>query len=656
MTRRFRAPIALLLCLMGALLLAAPQAGAQEGFVAQIREVSFESGGLTRLVVSLAGPGVESVDLGSGDVTVTENGRPVGDVEVAEFHETGTRAVAVALLMDVSASTRGAPSEAAKQAARSFVLSLPPTVRVALIAFADEARLVQGFTTDRTQLLESISALTLSVGTALHDAVAIAADELTRQFNAQRNIVIFSDGFDVGSQTTLAEAVAAVERADAATTTVLLAGSQLDESSLRALADAEVGGEFVRVSDAAQLQAAFERLAQAITYQWTVTYPASDRESSDLDLGVTVNVGGVTLTDSSVVLNRRGAAGPAPLTPVEEKPLLGLFANNLGLIIGIAAAFIGVLMFLIVILQGPAGKTEERALQRRLRMYSRTERVKEKEKEERSGGALSGSAFGRKAVELVEKLPWSEKFTEKLQKEIDRAAWPLRSSEFILITMGGVLGGGLIGLLLFQRVYWGVMLAVVGGFIPRLLLARRIGKRTTDFLGQLPDTLQLLAGSLQAGYGFMQALDTVAREALPPTSSEFARVLAETRLGLPIERALEDMADRVGGDDFKWVVLAINIQRQVGGNLAQLLITVAETLRERERVRRQIKVLSAEGRLSAVVLIALPFLLFGYMTLVNPEYMGQLTKATIGKILIVVATVLIGVGALWMRKIIKIDV
>jgi tight adherence protein B len=211
-------------------------------------------------------------------------------------------------------------------------------------------------------------------------------------------------------------------------------------------------------------------------------------------------------------------------------------------------------------------------------------------------------------------------------------------------------------LLLFQRVYWGVMLAVVGGFIPRLLLARRIGKRTTDFLGQLPDTLQLLAGSLQAGYGFMQALDTVAREALPPTSSEFARVLAETRLGLPIERALEDMADRVGGDDFKWVVLAINIQRQVGGNLAQLLITVAETLRERERVRRQIKVLSAEGRLSAVVLIALPFLLFGYMTLVNPEYMGQLTKATIGKILIVVATVLIGVGALWMRKIIKIDV
>ena len=126
--------------------------------------------------------------------------------------------------------------------------------------------------------------------------------------------------------------------------------------------------------------------------------------------------------------------------------------------------------------------------------------------------------------------------------------------------------------------------------------------------------------------------------------------------GLSVFAHLEDMADRVGGEDFRWVVMAINIQRQVGGNLAQLLNTVAETLRERERVRRQIKVLSAEGKLSAYILVALPFGLFGYLMLVNPEYIGELTGSTFGRVLIVGALVLMGVGSVWMRKIIKIDV
>jgi len=125
---------------------------------------------------------------------------------------------------------------------------------------------------------------------------------------------------------------------------------------------------------------------------------------------------------------------------------------------------------------------------------------------------------------------------------------------------------------------------------------------------------------------------------------------------MPVEDALNSMAERVGGDDFRWVVLAINIQRQVGGNLAALLTTVSNTLREREMVRRQIKVLSAEGRLSAIILVALPFLLAGYISIVNPGYLQQLFHATVGKIMIVIGVVLMTIGIAWMRKIIKIDV
>jgi tight adherence protein B len=214
-----------------------------------------------------------------------------------------------------------------------------------------------------------------------------------------------------------------------------------------------------------------------------------------------------------------------------------------------------------------------------------------------------------------------------------------------------VLGFGLL-----NRWWAGIVLMVFGALAPRLALAQRYQKRSSAFLEQLPDTLQLLSGSLQAGYGFMQALDTVAKESNEPTSNEFARVLSEARLGMPLEDALDAMSERVGGEDFKWVVLAINIQRQVGGNLATLLNTVSQTLREREQVRRQIKVLSAEGRLSAVILVILPFALVGYLSLVNPNYLSSLTAETIGKIAIAFALVLIGIGIVWMRKIIKIDV
>ncbi|MFA5890208.1 MAG: type II secretion system F family protein, partial [Actinomycetota bacterium] len=190
----------------------------------------------------------------------------------------------------------------------------------------------------------------------------------------------------------------------------------------------------------------------------------------------------------------------------------------------------------------------------------------------------------------------------------------------------------------------------------RMVLARKIERRRSLFLAQLPDTLQLLAGSLQAGYGFMQGLDTLVQESSPPTSSEFGRVLTETRLGSPVDEALKAMADRLDSDDFRWVVLAINIQRQVGGNLAVLLQTVAGTLREREQVRRQIKVLSAEGRLSASILTVLPFLLAGYISLVNPGYITALVIEPIGRVMIAGALVMMGVGIAWMRKIVNIDV
>jgi tight adherence protein B len=165
-----------------------------------------------------------------------------------------------------------------------------------------------------------------------------------------------------------------------------------------------------------------------------------------------------------------------------------------------------------------------------------------------------------------------------------------------------------------------------------------------------------MASSLRAGHSFLQAIDTVSKEIQEPAASEFVRVVAEIRLGRPVEEALEAMADRVGSPDFRWAVLAVNIQREVGGNLAEILDTVADTLRERATMRRQVKVLTAEGRLSAYVLVALPFAIALYMTAVNPDYIGLLVTTTLGLFMLGTAAVLIIIGVFWMRKIVNIDV
>jgi len=197
---------------------------------------------------------------------------------------------------------------------------------------------------------------------------------------------------------------------------------------------------------------------------------------------------------------------------------------------------------------------------------------------------------------------------------------------------------------------------VLGLAAPWLFLSVRQSRREAAFLGQLPDTLQLLAGSLQAGYSLPQAMDSVIREAKPPIATEFNRALVETRLGLPAEEALDGIAARTHSRDFSWIVMAIRIQREVGGNLAELLGTVAETLRERERLHRQIRSLSAEGRLSAIILAALPFVFTGYLLIKQPDYLRPLYTNPYGIGLSFVGIVLLLVGVEWMRRAIKVEV
>ncbi len=204
----------------------------------------------------------------------------------------------------------------------------------------------------------------------------------------------------------------------------------------------------------------------------------------------------------------------------------------------------------------------------------------------------------------------------------------------------------------------GVLLAVVLAALAPLgtkgALAFRRGRRQSAFADQLDDSLQLMASSLRAGHSLLRAVDAVSTEAAAPTSEEFARIVNETRVGRDLADALDEVAERMASDDFRWVAQAIAIHREVGGNLAEVLDAVGHTIRERNAIRRQVKALSAEGKLSAIVLLALPFGVTTFLSMTNPGYLAKFTESLTGYIMLGVAGAMLLVGAFWLKKTVEI--
>jgi tight adherence protein B len=247
-------------------------------------------------------------------------------------------------------------------------------------------------------------------------------------------------------------------------------------------------------------------------------------------------------------------------------------------------------------------------------------------------------------------------FGESLDLRLEAAGVSLRSGEFVVASVVGGLIGAAVGSAVLSNPIMALGFAALCALLPSLVLRFSLNRRAEKLREQLPDVLTIMASSLRAGHSFLQSLDTVSKEITQPAKAEFQRVVAEVRLGRPVEDALEALADRVGSADFIWAVLAVNIQREVGGNLAEILDNVADTLRERATMRRQVQVLTTEGRLSAWVLTLLPFAIAGYMTLVNPEYIGLLVTNHVGWFMLGGAAGLMTLGIFWMRKIVNIDV
>jgi len=338
--------------------------------------------------------------------------------------------------------------------------------------------------------------------------------------------------------------------------------------------------------------------------------------------------------------------------------LSGIIGGPFLLILALVLLFAGLTVLMASVLgYFTRRQRPEEVIKRRLSIYTVGGRQPKRAFVEEQSTRFGESAVARSAVELAGRVVHRQGVDQVMNRRIEAAGLPLRTAEWMLLHIGVAVGIAVLCQLLsggsFPATVFGLGLGLAGPWVALSLLRDR---RQAQFLTQLPDTLQLIAGGLQAGYSVPQSLDSVVREGSPPMSVEFNRALVEGRLGVPIEDALEGIAARMSSKDFGWVVMAIRIQREVGGNLAELLMIVAETMRERDRLRRQVQALSAEGRLSGAVLILLPIGLLGFMLVAQPTYVGVLFTTPLGVLLLVLAGILILVGSFWISRLIKVEV
>ncbi|MBG6189177.1 tight adherence protein B [Arthrobacter sp. CAN_A212] len=255
-------------------------------------------------------------------------------------------------------------------------------------------------------------------------------------------------------------------------------------------------------------------------------------------------------------------------------------------------------------------------------------------------------------ISLVDRLLKRRNLMAGTAARLESAGVTIRPADFVVLTGIVTVLAACVGLILAGP-FFAIILAIAAPLLVKVTLGILTSRRQKQFAEQLDDTLQLLAGGLRAGHSLLRAIDAVSADSEAPTTEEFTRIINETRLGRDLGDALDDAADRMQSEDFSWVAQAIAIHREVGGNLATVLDQVGQTIRERNQIRRQVDTLSAEGKLSAYILMGLPFAMGAILMVVSPGYMDPMFQHPIGYLLIGVSLILLLVGGVWMKKVVS---
>ncbi len=627
------------LALLVALVLPGRRAEAQPGV--SIRDVDVSRFPIVRVVVSTP----QTVSLGTRNVRAIENGASVAVTDVSPLGRV-SGGVDAALAIDVSNSMRGDPLRTALAAAQTFVAGVPDSMPIGVVTFSDRPVVLSPLSDDRASVEDAVRSIgsSTSAGTAVYEAVAAAAGMFQGDASRQHNLVLVTDGRDTAGDLDLAGAVSAAKAAHMHVFTIGLAGPTTDETPLRALARA-TGGTYAAISQD-ELSSVYSGLAREFSGQYVVTY----RSKAPLGVEVTLSLQLPTGSTSAGFL-APGPTGQPNESAASSADGPGFWTEPIGMGVIGALTFSTVAGLGLSLAHGDARRRRERALRSRLASHVG----------EPGWTTDAGTAFGRAGLvpapvaQFADTVVGETAAGRRLARRLEHAGWSIKAGEFIAILVFAAVVLGVIGFVLAD-VIGAVAGVVVGALTPRLVLGNAVARRQAAIQAQLADTLMVIASSMRAGHSFLQSLDSASKEIDQPAAGEFGRVLQEIRLGRDTDAALEALVERVGSQDLEWAVTAIKIQRKIGGNLAEVLETVANTIRERDTLRRQMRVLSAEGRISAAVLSVLPVLIASYLMIVNPDYLRTLVTTTPGIIISVSAACLMAIGYVWMRKMVKLDV
>jgi tight adherence protein B len=572
----------------------------------------------------------------ASDIEVIESGESVS-VSSVETARSADRLTEIVYVLDIDSRTMvdGALRSVAAEIVDS-VNALPSDVEVALVTAGREAAIQTRLTTDRARFEVDLQAITADQGAALYDGIALAGEALSGDPGSVGSVILVSAGSDTASAGTIGAAKAALVQKGAQL--VWISQGQPD-SEIASIVDRSAGLNASSASVAANI--ASDRLL--VTY--TSAAETGDRTNATISL-------------ADEALSFSYPAGQLTTSTVQLEPTnsglasdLGFFGQPIVLYVSILLAFAAISTALWSLGSMFAGG--QSTLDKVLARYSDNDETLDEEDVQEM---LIQTALIRRAVDMTETFAERRGFLARIEDLLERANIPVRAGEalfclaaIVMVVMGLVFAAS-------GSAFFALIFGLIAGKIGYSTVGFLAKRRLKHFEAQLPDALQLLAGTLRAGYSLPQGLDAVSTEIADPMGQELRRAITETQLGREMEDALAGIAERLDSADFAWAVMAIGIQREVGGNLAELLLTVSETMIQRERLHREVNALTAEGRVSAGILSLMPPVLGLVMWVMNPAYIEVLFSRRIGWAMLGAAVVSGLVGLVWMKKVITIDV
>ncbi|MFL6049295.1 MAG: type II secretion system F family protein [Gaiellales bacterium] len=581
----------------------------------QVTGVSRVNGHTVRVIMRAPGDvtGLDvQAELGGRTARVTRL-RPLGP----------RRSLHLVFAVDTSTSMAGPPLAAAVAAGQRLLDAVGSTDQVGLVVFDGSARTVTPLTGNVQSVQAALSTLTTHQGTALYDGISDAARLAGPADGSRRVVVVLSDGDDTTSATTLDDLSAALARDGVEVDAVGLTSSgSYTASSLRQVT-AAAQGTYVPAAKVSALEPIAARLAQTrLAGEWAVDVALP--HSSSRTLTISLHGG-----PPAQVALPAGVAGAS----------ISMWSRYGAWIVALLG-FAAIMMIATVIMN--AAERRPQALTARLSPYS-SELSKE-----------AAKAHEPALTEMYEELETRLGKTRAwrwLHTLAERAGSTVPTGQIVTIIAAAALIPAVFGLVTLGPLP--ALPLLLCGALPVLVLRFRARRRSTAFEAQLPELLGVWASALRAGRSFAQALDTLVEEAGEPARGEFRRAQKQVRLGVPIEQALDDMSKRLTSESFELVVLTTDVQRRIGGNLAEIFDQVADTVRKRQQFSARVRALVAMGVMSARVLLGMPFALAAILTVINPGYMSPLYQTGAGRALILVALVMMTAGGLVLRRMVK---